>query len=332
MKRCWLTLLVLALFTSPSWAEGVRVKVTKDYIEFLAGDEVITRYHVRNFPKPIFYPLNAPGGIGLTRSWPMEKAKPGEATDHIHQKSAWFCHGDVIPEGLELKAKIKNVDGVDFWSEFKGHGAIVVVGVGTPKTGKDHAKVTTTNEWRTSDGTKILDENRVITVYDLGKGARLIVLDIDLFASSYPIIFGDTKEGAMAIRINHEIHEGKGGKGKIQNADGKVSEKECWGHLSDWCDYSGPLEGKTVGLTILADKKNPYPTAWHARGYGLMAANPFGRNRSGFPDMKGKTDLVKLAKGEHLRLRYGLLAHEGDAMSGHVAEQYQKFLQLRSEE
>ena len=51
-----------------------------------------------------------------------------------------------------------------------------------------------------------------------------------------------------------------------------------------------------------------------------MAANPFGRAEAAFPDTKGKTDLVKLAKGEHLKLRYGLLLHhrrgrEGEARS-----------------
>ena len=88
------------------------------------------------------------------------------------------------------------------------------------------------------------------------------------------------------------------------------------------------VDGKTVGIAILADPKNPYPTCWHARGYGLMAANPFGRGKSGFPAMKGRTDLVKLAKGEHLRLRYGLLLHAGDVNDGKVAEHYEEFVKL----
>jgi hypothetical protein len=67
---------------------------------------------------------------------------------------------------------------------------------------------------------------------------------------------------------------------------------------------------------------------WHSRGYGLMAANPFGRDKSGFPDAKGRTDLVKLAKGEHIKFRYGLLVHPGDAKEGKVAECYETFAQL----
>ena len=163
----------------------------------------------------------------------------------------------------------------------------------------------------------------MIHLYDLGD-ARLFVFDIDLHASVAPITFGDTKEGSFGIRINDAIREEKGGKGKIENAEGKVGEKACWGQLSAWCDYSGPLDGKVVGLAILSDPTNPVPACWHSRGYGLMAANPFGRAKSGFPAMKGKTDLVKLAKGEHLKLRYGYPAaprrREDGQSSGELSE------------
>src|SRR5262249_34145303 len=162
--------------------------------------------------RPTFWPLLAPGGARLTRAWPMEAAKPGESQDHPHQKSAWFCHGDVIPEGIELKDKIRGVTGVDFWSIAKGHGRIVCTKFETQGNG-----LITHNEWQTADGTKILDEDRRIFLYDLGK-ARLLALDIDLHASTCPITFGDTKEGAMGIRINDAIRVGKG-KGKMQNAE-----------------------------------------------------------------------------------------------------------------
>ena len=49
-----------------------------------------------------------PGGTPTTRDWPMKRSITDEKTDHFHQKSAWFCHGDVIPEGLELKTKSKD--------------------------------------------------------------------------------------------------------------------------------------------------------------------------------------------------------------------------------
>ena len=64
------------------------------------------------------------------------------------------------------------------------------------------------------------------------------------------------------------------------------------------------------------------------RAYGLLAANPFGRAKSGFPGARGRTDLVKLDRGEHLKLRYGILLHTGDVKTGKVAEAYEQFMKL----
>jgi Methane oxygenase PmoA len=322
----------------------VTIKATKDHVDFLAGKDLVGRYHIGpKVAKPYMWPLNGPTGVPVTRAWPMEKVKTGESDDHPHQKSAWFCHGDVIPEGIELKERVRGVEGVDFWAESRGHGKIVCTQVGEPKFDKSHGQITTHNEWRTAGGTKVLDETRTIHLYDFGD-TRLFVFAIDLHASVVPITFGDTKEGSMGIRINDKIAEEvttkvkEGdkirrkkikGAGTLENAEGNKGEKKCWGRLSAWCDYSGPLGGKTVGLAILDDPSNPYPACWHSRGYGLMAANPFGRAVSKFPAMKGHTDLVKLAKGKHLKLRYGLLIHPGDAREGKVAEYFKEFVKLK---
>src|SRR3954447_23839007 len=119
---------LLALTASAADPAPVKVKVSEAVIEFTAGDDLVTRYHKGpDVAKPYFWPLNAPGRVPVTRGWPMQKGLPKESTDHVHQKSAWFCHGDVIPEGVELKQKVKGVTGVDFWSETPNHGTIVCV-------------------------------------------------------------------------------------------------------------------------------------------------------------------------------------------------------------
>jgi hypothetical protein len=330
---------LLALVPLPA-AEppDVVIKTADGQTDFVADGSLYGSYHTAaSVAKPYLWPLNGPGGMPLTRAWPMQKAGAGGSTDHPHQKSAWFCHGDVIPEGMELTAeeKNKNAGGIDFWSEEKGHGVIVCTQVGEPRTEKDHGQVTTQNEWRTAAGRKVLEETRTVHVYDL-RQSRLFVFDIDLHASVAPLTFGDTKEGAFGIRINDDIRgevgsgkDKKQGPGTIENAEGKVGEKECWGYPSAWCDYSGPIDGKTVGLAILADPSNPYSSCWHARGYGLMAANPFGREKSGFPAMKGRTDLVKVAAGDHLKFRFGIVLHPGDAKEGKVAESYERFVKLK---
>ena len=336
MKSKWCLPSVLVLAALLPWLPlsaadptPVSVTVTRDHIDFLAGKDLVGRYQFAAateapFAKPYLWPLLGPGGVHLTRDWPMEKSAPGGSTDHPHQKSVWFCHGDVIPEGLQIKNRPRGVEGVDFWSE--GYGRIVCRQQAEPRTADQNGSIVTHNEWQTADGKKVLDETRTIRLYHFG-ATQLFVFDIDLHASMMPVTFGDTKEGSFGIRVNDRITE-TSGNGKIENAEGKIGEKNCWGQRSAWCDYSGPLGGKTVGLAILDDPKNRYPACWHSRAYGLMAANPFGRARSGFPAMKGRTDLVKLDKGEHLKLRYGLLIHPGDAREGKVAEYFARFVNL----
>jgi hypothetical protein len=329
-------LAVLGLPARSAEPSAVVITVNKDQIDFRAGNDQIGSYRTSaSLPKPHFNTLNGPGGVSLTRPWPIDRSKPGATTDHPHHKPATFCHGDVIPEGLEIKNRRRGIEGADFWSETANTGKIVCVQVDEPKQDRNHGSVKTHNEWRTADGTKVLEDATTLHLYDFGD-RRLLVFDIDLHASVCPITFGDTKEGSFQVRVSDAIRERlkeeqkvPPGPGKIENAEGKVSEDECWGYVSAWCDYSGPIQGRTVGVAVFADPNNRTPSCWMSRGYGLLAANPFGRDKAGFPAQKGKTDVVKLARGEHLRLRYGILLHPGDAKGGKVADYFQRFVQLR---
>ncbi|OWK40579.1 PmoA family protein [Fimbriiglobus ruber] len=347
MLRSLLSALALILLPYAARANDPAVRIVKGEteLELHAGTEMVAKYQyagtvrvekgdgTKPLAKPFFWPLNAPGGVPVTRAYPMVRGTTGETTDHFHQKSGWFCHGDVIPEGLTLavKSSDKHVQGVDFWSETPGHGRIVCTDVGAPKTTSGvHASIATTNEWRAPDGQKVLDESRTIHLVQFPAG-RLIVLDIELTASVCPITFGDTKEGAMGVRVNDAIRAEPKAKtgGVLANSAGKSGEKDVWGYEADWCDYSGTIDGKAAGIAVFDAPTNPDRSAWHARGYGLMAANPFGRDHSGFPSRKGKTDLVKIAKGDKLKLRYGIYTHTGDAAAGGVASAYKTFAEMK---
>jgi hypothetical protein len=343
MRRRWL--FALAVLVSggfhPRLANADDVTIVKgtDAIEFKVGTEVAAKYHIGpTVAKPYLWPVLAPGGVPVTRTWPIEKGAPGDVTtDHVHQKSAWFCHGDVIPEGIELKTKTAEPGGrgVDFWSEAKTkdgkprHGTIRCVSAEVAQT-SGAAAVVTKNEWVSPDGIKILDEERTIRLRVTPEG-RLFVFECKLIASVCPITFGDTKEGSFGVRVHDALRTQIPAGGAITAADGTVIKAPAkdnlpvWGQVSDWNDYSGRVDGKPVGIAVFDHPSNPGRAAWHTRAYGLMAANPFARDRSGFPSQKGKTDLVRIEKGKDLTFRYAIYAHTGDAKTGKVAEVYEAF-------
>ncbi|HSQ58149.1 MAG TPA: PmoA family protein [Gemmata sp.] len=333
--------LALTCFLTPASARAADVTavVGKDAIEFKSGTEIVAKYFIATtYSKPFLYPVLAPGGVPVTRGWPIEKGLPGEVkTDHVHQKSVWFCHGDVIPEGLELKTKSANRgdQGVDFWSEAtdksgkRRHGQIRVVKVGEPKKTDGGVSVETQNEWFTADGEKMMDETRVISFRETTEG-RLFTFDITLKASVCPIAFWDTKEGSFGIRVHDSLRpEAKDG-AVVTTAEGKSlappqrDNLPIWGYPTAWIDYSGKVFGKEVGIAVF-DHPDNLKANWHVRAYGLNAANPFAREHSGFPTQKGKKELYKLPKGGELRLKYAVYAHTGDAKSGKVAAAYASF-------
>src|SRR5262249_33950962 len=155
-------LLAFLVFLSPVFGQdavrGATIKtVGKNVLEFSINKELVARYNAGpDVPKPYFFPVMAPGGLKVTRGVPPDT---GDATDHPHQTSVWFCHGDVIPEGIELKHKIKGVKGVDYWSVAPGHGKMVCTKM---QFGNGTSPIETWNEWRTADDIKILDEKRTL--------------------------------------------------------------------------------------------------------------------------------------------------------------------------
>ena len=213
MSRRWLAALAVLVLPSAASAQLAAVQVA-DGVEFRSGSEVVAKYHTApTVAKPFLWPVAAPGGTPVTRPWPMVVSGKDATTDHVHQKSAWFCHGDVIPEGLALKTPAANKadKGVDFWSESKDkdgrkrHGTIRCTKVVIPdaKPGAP-VVVVTWNEWLTADGEKILDEKRTITFRETPEG-RLFTFQCELTANDYPIVFGDTKEGSFGIRVHDDL-------------------------------------------------------------------------------------------------------------------------------
>ncbi len=323
----WLWSLGLVFSPMAARAEVKAVPEGEESIRFDIDGKLFTRLYIGpKVAKPYLWPILSSSGVPLTRAWPLEPVKPGAAektTDHKHQKSAWFCHGDVVAEGVTVPRK-KGIAGVDFWSEDGPHGKIQLVKVlDTQSSGKE-ASVKVELNWVSAEGASILREVRTLKVIEGEGGQRLIVMDSEMKAGEHAVTFDDTKEGSFGIRVRDAMAE-NAGKGKMTSSEGKTREGNIWGRQLDWVDYSGPLDGKTVGIAVLADPANPIKTCWHARGYGLLAANPFGRAKSGFPAMRGNNELVKMKPSESLKLRFAILVHEDDAEGGKVKQGFDWF-------
>jgi hypothetical protein len=304
-------------------------KFGDEYI-FKCDGKVVTRYLTKpTLAKPVLHPMIAPNGVALTRDWPLKSVTPGESTDHIHQKSAWFCHGDVVPEGVTLSQKVRGVRGVDFWSEAPGHGVIEVKSVEIVSAAGPVAAVRSRNAWKSAQGRVILDETRTITLVPV-EGAHLIHVKSVLKPSGTDVTFADTKEGSFGVRVSDKLAVAKNPESRITNSLGSVGEKECWGRKADWCLYSGVIDGKPAGIAIFDDPTNRYRASWHVRGYGLMAANPFGRAGSGFPSQKDSPEPpASLKAGEELVLKYGILLYSGEDLGAKLRQYHRQFASLR---
>jgi hypothetical protein len=120
----------------------------------------------------------------------------------------------------------------------------------------------------------------------------------------------------LGIRVATPIAEVNGG--KISDAAGRSGAKKVWSQSAEWCDYSGTVDGQELGMTILCHPDNFRPSWMHARNYGLIAANPFGRKAM----RKGASSKVVIKKDETLRLRYAILVHDQKGDSGKALAQY----------
>lgn len=267
--------------------------------------------------KPYLHPLRSASGKIVSRRYPMETVA-GETHDHPHHRGLWFSHGAV--------------SGYDFWGEEASGakaGRIVLRKVLETAGGTGEGRLAAEFAWVDPSGQPLLVETRRM-VFTAPEGLRIIDVDVDLAAAT-AVTFGDTKEGTFAIRVAPELEEpdpkapaSPKRTGFMINAEGATGEKNIWGKRSDWVDYSGYIGGEHLGIAIFDHPGNPrHPTWWHARGYGLFAANIFGLHD--FANDASKDASLRLAPGEHLRFRYRVIVHPGDAAAARIAGAYSEY-------
>jgi hypothetical protein len=262
----------------------IRTRAINGGLEIMAGEELLAATH-RTTQGPVLFPVRVPGVGSIVRGHPM-KTGPGDSTDHPHHRALWLAHGDV--------------DGHDFWHDPDARVHLVSEEVlPGPETS---TRIRWKAEWRVGDEV-ILNEDRTMTFSATDRSGR-IEFDIRLAPPSGIVTFGDTKEGFFAIRLapSLKVDGGALARGRLENAEG-VSDRAAWGRRSRSILMEGPLNGRLVRVTLADDPGNPRtPTWWHARTYGLVAANPFGARA--FEGASHASGAMAVSSEEPLRLRY----------------------------
>jgi hypothetical protein len=258
--------------------------------------------------KPFLAPIRSASGKIVTRGFPMENIA-GESRDHLHHTGLWFSYDDV--------------NGVKFWendpSYTKTPMGRIVVRSAEWKDGERSGKLAATMDWRDQNGKVLLVETRNMAFSGDDK-VRTIDFQITLTAA-VDVTFGDTKEGAFAIRLADAFTERKGA--KIVDADGRTGMVQVWGKRSNWVDYTAEVDGERLGVAMFDHPQSPRnPTYWHARDYGLFALNPFGRYAF---DQKQEESEWKLPAGQKVTFLWCVVIHPGDAQTGHVADLYKEY-------
>jgi hypothetical protein len=179
-------------------------------------------------------------------------------------------------------------------------------------------------EWVLPDGSVLLDEDT--TFVFRGDAATRVIDRTSRLTARAPVTFNDNKEGFLGLRLARALEHPSTEKGTYTDAQGRPTTvavldntgvtglyhssegKEgdaVWGTRGRWVALTGKLGTEDVTLTILDDPKNPgAPTYWHARGYGLFAANPLGQKIFS----NGKEELsLKLAPGASTTFHYRVI-------------------------
>jgi hypothetical protein len=306
--------------------EKVNFKKEADSVEVLIGGKAFTTYYFgKESPKPYLHPLRSAQGTVVTRGFPMRTDLPEEHRDHPHHRAMFFAHGningiDFWGEGEPAKST-QTANGVYYPSEELPKGRTAFVKLDEVKSKSDSGTVKAEFELVGPDGKALGSESQEYT-FRGDATRRMIDCTFVLTANKgVPLRMGDTKEGTFAIRVVNGLS--KPGV-KMLNSEGKVGEAEIWGKRADWVDYSGDVDGESLGIAIFDDPSNlKHPTYWHARNYGLFAVNPFGEHD--FYNDPKRDGSVTIPEGKSMTFRYRVIIHHGNAEEAEIAAAYSRY-------
>jgi hypothetical protein len=287
--------------------------------------------------KPTLWPIRAANGAVVTRAFPLE-AKAGERSDHPHHVGLWFNHGDV--------------NGFDFWNnseairpdQAKKYGTIVHRKIGGVKTAPSGAgELSVEMDWVAGDGTTLLRENTTFVFAGSGS-TRTIDRITTLTALDKEVVFRDNKEGVLGMRMTRALEQpaekpeiftdasgkatkvpvldNKGVTGMYVSSEG-IKGDAVWSTRGRWTLLGGTIDAQPVTVAILDHPKNPgFPTHWHARGYGLFAANMLGAKV--FSNGKEELNLT-LQPGKSVTFRHRVVILNAETKPEAIEAEYKSF-------
>jgi Methane oxygenase PmoA len=271
--------------------------------------------------KPVLYPIRDAHGTLVTRGWPLDP-RPGERADHPHHVGLWLNY--------------ENVNGIDFWNNSDAikpadapkMGTIVHRRIVSAKSGM-RGQLVTESDWVLHDGTTLLHE-RTEYMFSGDADSRTIDRTTTLTTLDKRVSFADAKDGMLGMRVARQLElpatkaevftdisgrktdvpklDNTGITGNYVTSEGKQGN-DAWGTRGRWCTLTGKIGSDTIAIAILDHPKNPgYPTYWHARDYGLFAANPLGQKV--FSNGKETLDFA-LEPKQSVTFRYRILIVDG---------------------
>jgi hypothetical protein len=279
-------------------------------IDVLVDGNPFTTVDCISFRKPILFPVYNSNQQAMTRGFPMKTDSVGEQHDHPHHKSVWFSH---------------DIDDVDFWTE--KHGQVEVSGV---KMQPKLPAVSWVGDWIDMRDQRQVCQDQTTVKFFADQKTRTIDYQVEMSATGGDITFADSKEGSFAIRVHPHLRLDPAPKagpqqvfGKIVNSEGQTGKK-VWGKRARWVMYFGQIDGKAAAIAMFDHPKNlRHPTTWHARGYGLFAANPFGLHH--FENKPAGEGTHRLRKGKKLKLRYRAIFFSNVPEESEIETRYSAF-------
>jgi Family of unknown function (DUF6807) len=271
-------------------AGEINIDRQEDWLTIRDDGNAVATYVFRDadISRPYFCNVSSPGGVQVTRHHPPHA---DDLQDHAtFHPGIWLAFGDISGnDDWRLKARVEHAGFREEPRVEHGTGTFTVLNRYLAERGNDVVcQEVCRHEFRVVDGAYVL-------TYDC------------TFTGEREFVFGDQEEMGLGVRLATSIAESQGQGGLLTDSEGRTTARNIWGRQADWCDYSGGVDGRDVGVTILAHPDNFRPSWWHARDYGFVAANPFGRKAF----TRGEPSRVVVAPGEELRLRFAVVIHDG---------------------